>query len=489
MNARERMAAAMRHEIPDRVPVMCQLALGHYFLHAEAAPADIWFDSRVFAEVLEEFRRRYRFDGLLVNLPGRPENWRDWVVAHEADEFGETMTWTCGLKTRVPADDNLQTFPPDCTWLPRADLEKLDPGDDGLLRVPGLVWNTWHAPCLWDIPDTADLADPADYPAWFTRALRAARQLSPEASVHAEVFSPFTHLMELLGYEQAMTGLIDAPEVCTRLLDRFTAVVCAQVDLYADCRPDAVLISSAFAGAGFISQEMYRRFVLPAETRVVRAVHRHGLPAYVHTCGAIGDRMELMAESGVDGIDTLDPPPLGTVDLAWAKERFGQRFFFQGQPGCGQRDAAGRRRGLRAGGDPEAPDRQARRRLHPLVGLFGGPESGPAAAAADDGAGGGVRPVGVADADAPEDHAWYEPGNGTHGGLRSVGAAHRRRENVRDRQRDAPCSFEQLEIRTRRRASIRKGRLPAGPVGGEVRGPTETWVMKAREDPCPSWCG
>ena len=37
----------MRHGIPDRVPVMCQLALGHYFLHSRPRPAEIWFDSDV----------------------------------------------------------------------------------------------------------------------------------------------------------------------------------------------------------------------------------------------------------------------------------------------------------------------------------------------------------------------------------------------------------------------------------------------------------
>jgi uroporphyrinogen-III decarboxylase len=37
-----------------------------------------------------------------------------------------------------------------------------------------------------------------------------------------------------------------------------------------------------------------------------------------------------MAESGFEGIDTLDPPPLGTVDLGKAKAEFGNRFFFKG---------------------------------------------------------------------------------------------------------------------------------------------------------------
>jgi uroporphyrinogen decarboxylase len=37
-----------------------------------------------------------------------------------------------------------------------------------------------------------------------------------------------------------------------------------------------------------------------------------------------------MADTRIDGIDTLDPPPLGTVDLAQAKADFGDRLFFKG---------------------------------------------------------------------------------------------------------------------------------------------------------------
>ena len=79
MTSRERIQAAMNHEMPDRVPVMCQLALGHYFLNSTAKPSDIWFDSEVFVRTLVDFQQRYRFDGLLINLPGRPANWRDYL--------------------------------------------------------------------------------------------------------------------------------------------------------------------------------------------------------------------------------------------------------------------------------------------------------------------------------------------------------------------------------------------------------------------------
>ncbi|HEC02221.1 MAG TPA: hypothetical protein ENI81_01685 [Phycisphaerales bacterium] len=61
-----------------------------------------------------------------------------------------------------------------------------------------------------------------------------------------------------------------------------------------------------------------------------KAIAQEGLRSYVHTCGAIGDRLDLMSETAVDGIDTLDPPPLGTVNLEEAKSQYGDRFFFKG---------------------------------------------------------------------------------------------------------------------------------------------------------------
>ena len=37
-----------------------------------------------------------------------------------------------------------------------------------------------------------------------------------------------------------------------------------------------------------------------------------------------------MVDTGIQGIDTLDPPPLGTVDLQDAKRRVGSQIFFKG---------------------------------------------------------------------------------------------------------------------------------------------------------------
>lgn len=330
LTGRERVRRAMAHDEPDRVPVMCQIALGHYFEQCAYEPPDIWFDSETFVSALAELADRYGLDGFLINLTGRPENWCDYLAGREQTDSGWKLTWNDRLETIVPADDNAHTFAAGRGPLPRADYNSVDVDDPATYRTPGYVWNTWHAPGLWDLPAGADLSRASSYPDWFTAPLRAARRLCPRLSVHVEVFSPFTHLMELFGYENSLMALIEVPDTCHRLLEAFARQVTAQVDCHAPHDPDAVLVSSAFAGAGFISRKMYAEFVVPYERQLSEAVHRYELPVYVHTCGAIGDRLDLMSETGTDGIDTLDPPPLGTVDLAEVKSEFAERFFFKG---------------------------------------------------------------------------------------------------------------------------------------------------------------
>ena len=95
--------------------------------------------------------------------------------------------------------------------------------------------------------------------------------------------------------------------------------------------------------------------MLPYEKRVVDAIRAtRDVPIYTHTCGAIGDRLELMADTGTNGIDTLDPPPLGTVDLADARRRTIGRLFLKGNIDPVNTVLLGTPRGRRARGRARA---------------------------------------------------------------------------------------------------------------------------------------
>jgi hypothetical protein len=320
MTSRERMRVAMCLGQPDRVPVMCQLAIGHYFLNSSVDPLEIWFSSEGFGEALIELQRRYRFDGILVNLPGRAPGWRHHARSIEQGRDGEghLIRWENGWSTVFPPDD--------LPWVHREDGRRFRPSLAGI-DPEDLFYVEPHGPLGVRHPSV-----PArSFPPYQHDTIAYVRERAGEVSVHGEVFSPFTQLFELADHASVlMTLLTDAGRV-RACLERLTQGTIALALGQAAAGVDAILVSSAFAGAGFISPAHYRQFVVPYEKQVIDAVRAsHDIPVYTHTCGAIGDRLELMMESGTSGIDTLDPPPLGTVRLADARQRTVGRVFLKG---------------------------------------------------------------------------------------------------------------------------------------------------------------
>jgi hypothetical protein len=308
---------------------MCQLAMGHYFLNSGLPPWKIWFTSDGLAEALVTLQQCYRFDGILVNIPGRPKNLPDEIGTIEDTRDGQLLTWRDGSVTVIPWDDNAYHLMPDGSRPPRADFETLDPDHlEGLDSITGYIWGVYHTPKLSGKTEPGPLAE---VPPGFFRTIDLVKAtVGDNVSVHGEVFSPFTHFVELVGYENALVSLHSDPEKADALLDRLTLASITWGVAQAEHGVDAVLISSAFAGGPFLSPRMYRRFVLPYERRVTDAIKAVGVAVYTHTCGSIGDRLPLMVETGTLGIDTLDPPPLGNTELADAKSLIGDKVFIKG---------------------------------------------------------------------------------------------------------------------------------------------------------------
>jgi hypothetical protein len=323
------MRAGGRHR-PDRVPVMCQLALGHYFLNTGLDPIDIWHDTPAFGDALVMLQRRYGFDGILVNLPGRDPEWRRHVRAIDRHDGRAIVRWPNALSTIVPDDDNPRVVVEASGRGVRPTFAAIDP--ERLFYVEPHDASGITYPQTWGSGRSEATPGPDFFPPWHWDTLKLVRQKAPDVSVHGEVFSPFSQLMELVGCEAGMMALVEDPMKVTACLDRLAEGAAALARGHFEAGADAVLISSAYAGAGLISRRHYETFVLPSERTLIAEVGQAfpDRPIYTHTCGAIGDRLELMERTGTHGIDTLDPPPLGTVDLADARRRLGRHVFIKG---------------------------------------------------------------------------------------------------------------------------------------------------------------
>jgi len=314
MTSRERVLLAMNFEYPDRVPVMCQMSIGHMLQQLkDISPVEFWFDAETFANGLIYLRELYQFDGILVSLLGHFKNWREIYNQREVQSDKEI----------VYLNDRKLIFTNEDLPFPEFYDERKYPSIDEI-DISSLPAEIDYIPVSGGLHFKIDLNNK------FEVFDLIYQKVGDEFSIHGEVTSPFDYLLDLLGYENALMSLIENPKKCKQILQHFTNGISTLASEMCDKQIDAIKISSPFAGAGFISPEFYKEFVLPYESQIISAIKSKGKFAYLHTCGAINDRLELMIESGTSGLECLDPRPLGDVDLADAKRRLGFKVFIKG---------------------------------------------------------------------------------------------------------------------------------------------------------------
>lgn len=304
----------MNLDAPDRVPLMCQFSIGHMLQQLKVSPVEFWFDAAIFREGLLQLRAQYDFDGVLVSLHGHNPHWRDEVQKRTLTDEAEEVLWKNGDRTICPFDDlpyyicAHETAKPN---VPSFDPESLPQTLDYIPVSQDLHFKLDHAHLLEPLPQLVAAA-------------------GKKFSLHGEITSPFDYFLDYFGHQEALLALINAPQQCHTVLAHFTKLIRALAVSLCRTGIDAIKVSSPFAGAGFISPAFYKAFVLPYEREIITAVRIQGVHIYLHTCGAIGDRLHHMLASGASGLECLDPPPLGNVELEQAKALTAGKCFIKG---------------------------------------------------------------------------------------------------------------------------------------------------------------
>jgi len=305
-----------------RTPVMCQMANGHTIINTGVHPIDYFTDDELWADCLIRMRETYGFDGILCHKPGRVHGLMDLVDRTDYDAETPTLYMKDGARIQCTRDDDAYYKPND--EFTRPTLDELDL-DDLLGWAPESFIAFQASKATLPITDPEGFEDHV-----FATIDRVIERVGDEYSVHGEVRAPFDHFLNIIGMEDGLMAILDNPERTLEVLDRTTDWSVALAVAQARRGAEAIKVSSPFAGSGFLSPDMYEEFIVPFERRLAEAVRAEGKAIYTHTCGAIGDRLELICKTGVSGIECLDPPPLGDVDIKEAVDLLNGRIFIKG---------------------------------------------------------------------------------------------------------------------------------------------------------------
>lgn len=257
MNGYERIVAALKGEKPDKVPVML-----HNFMMA----------AREYGVTLEQFRNspvtiaksfiasieKYQYDGILVDI--------------------DTVTLAGAVGVSVD-------FPPD------------DPA-----RVRTAILNS-----VEDVMNLKQLkVEDYRYIQVWLEAVRLLKEY-----FRNDIFirgncdqAPFSLASMMRGPQNWLIDLMMGNEDQIEILLEYCTDACSQfIKLMAQTGCDMVSNGDSPAGPEMISPEMYHKFALPSEKKIVELAHKEGLPYTLHICGNTDVILESMLMTGADAFE------------------------------------------------------------------------------------------------------------------------------------------------------------------------------------------
>jgi uroporphyrinogen decarboxylase len=282
MNSRERVLMAFAHEQPDRVPAWCGASVGFW----DKAKRTLGLDDEPLRVAFgDDFRRVLaRYAGPASELP---------PGVTYATVFGVQRT---GLGYGQPISHPL--------------------AQATLREIHGYPW-----------PD----------PAWtdVSQIRTEAEGYGKQYAILGGDWSPFWHdLIDLLGMEEMYYRMYDQPEaidaVLGHVVDYYAAVSQRIFDAAGDVLDIFFIGNDLGSQQGpLVSDEMFRRFLLPHLVRLVDLGHAYRLKVMLHCCGGYAELLPALIEIGLDGVHAVQPCCRG-MDLGRLKADFGHRILFNG---------------------------------------------------------------------------------------------------------------------------------------------------------------
>jgi uroporphyrinogen-III decarboxylase len=188
------------------------------------------------------------------------------------------------------------------------------------------VYTTWQVEhwckTLADVDKALSVPyQPADYDASDFPRVRA--ELGEHGLVMASVGDPAYLAADLMSFQDSLMWASQETEhfaravaiVAERVLENLRRQLdCCVLDLYRIVGPE-------YFTPPYLSPAMFRRFIVPHVTEMTRLIHSRGGKVRLHCHGKIARVLDLILETGCDGLDPCEPPPDGDLELRDVKSR------------------------------------------------------------------------------------------------------------------------------------------------------------------------
>jgi len=144
----------------------------------------------------------------------------------------------------------------------------------------------------------------------------------------------FVRSWRLIGMENLMIQMFDNPEFVHQVAAMVTQYSLAQLEMLIEAGLDVLIVEDDIADKNFplIAPEQFARFVNPYNRQLVDKAHAAGLKVVRHSDGNLWPLLDILLDSGYDGLNPLEPQ--AGMDLKKVKAYCGDRLCLLGNIDC-----------------------------------------------------------------------------------------------------------------------------------------------------------
>lgn len=135
--------------------------------------------------------------------------------------------------------------------------------------------------------------------------------------------------------DNLLLNFLADPELAHALLDRACEINTRIIVNAIRRGADVIVLGDDYAdnSGPLMAPDLFREFIFPRLKRVIVAIHTEGALVIKHTDGNIWKLIDMLVESGADGLNPIEP--CAGMEIGEVKQRYGDRICLVGNIDCG----------------------------------------------------------------------------------------------------------------------------------------------------------
>lgn len=196
------------------------------------------------------------------------------------------------------------------------------------------TWVTEHL-----LKDTRDLETWIDLPmpdmsgeVETASALDLEKRIGEAGIIRLETADPLCIVASLFDMAAYTIIAMTEPDLFKRALDKAAEYLMNRLQKITEALPGRLwrICGPEYASPPYLPPRLFEEYVTVYDKPMVEMIQKSGGYARIHSHGKLKDILDMICETGCVGLDPVEPPPQGDVELGYVRERYGEQLVLFG---------------------------------------------------------------------------------------------------------------------------------------------------------------